>query len=82
MTLTDQNETQPGFYVKIVNGLFSGFYVTVTKKLYGDEWEIDYFQEQHGKWTLKGGDLDSQNADNMILVTAYPDKRGYFTFDK
>ena len=47
MTLTDQNETQPCCYVKIVNGLFSGFYVTVTKKLYGDEWEIDYFQEQH-----------------------------------
>ena len=54
----------------------------VTNKSYGDEQEINYFQKQYGKWTLKDGDLDSHNAEDIILVTAYPDKQGYFTFDK
>ena len=58
--------------MKIVHGSFSGFYATVTNKSYGDKWEIHYFQKQCGKWTLKDGDL----------VMAYPDKLGYFTFDK
>ena len=57
-------------------------YATVTNKSYGDEWEINYFQKQYGKWTLKDGKLDSRDAEDMILVTAYPDKRGYFTFDR
>ena len=47
----------------------------VTNKLYGDEWEINYFQKQYGKWTLKDGDLHSRDAEDMILVTTYPDKR-------
>ena len=68
--------------MKIVNGSFSGFYVTFTNKSYGDEWEINYFQKQYGKWTLKDGDLDSRDAKDTILVTAYQDKQGYFTFDK
>ena len=38
MTSTDRNEIQPGCYVKIVSGSFSGFYATVTNKSYGDEW--------------------------------------------
>ena len=43
----------------------------------------NYFQKQYGKWTLKDGDLDSRDAEDMILVTAsHPDKGGYFTFDK
>ena len=43
----------------------------------------NYFQKQYGKWTLKDEDLDSRDAEDMILVTAsYPDKGGYFTFDK
>ena len=75
MTLTDRNEIQPGCYAKIVNVLFSGFYATVTNKLYGDEWERNYFQKQYGNWTVKDGDLDSCDAEDMILVTAYPDKR-------
>ena len=54
----------------------------VTNKSFGDEWEINYFQKPYGKWTLKDGDLDSHDAEEMILVMAYPDKRGYFTFDK
>ena len=82
MTSTDRNKIQPGCYVKMVNGSFSGFYATFTNKSYGDEWEINYFQKQYGKWTLKDGDLDSRDAEDMILVTAYPDKQGYFTFDK
>ena len=82
MALTDRNEIQPGCYVKIVTGSFSSFYATVTNNPYGDEWEINYFQKQYGKWTLKDGDLDSHDAEDMILVTAYPDKQGYFTFDK
>ena len=41
--LTDRNKIQPGCYVKIVNGLFSGFYATAIDKSYGDEWEINYF---------------------------------------
>ena len=83
MMSTDRNEIKPGCYVKLINGSFSGFYATVTNKSYGDEWEINYFQKQYGKWTLKDGDLDSRDAEDMILVTAsYPDKGGYFTFDK
>ena len=66
----------------IVNGLFSGFYATVTNKSFGDEWEINYFQKPYEKWNLKHGDLDSRDAEDVILVTAYPDKRGYFTSDK
>ena len=54
--------------------LFSGFYATVTIKSYLDEWEINYFQKQYGKWTIKDGDLDSRAAEDMILVTACPDK--------
>ena len=42
----------------------------------------NYFQKQYGKWTLKDGDLDFHDAEDMILVTAYPDKQGYFIFDK
>ena len=68
--------------MKIVKGLFSGFYATVANNSYGDEWEIKYFQKQNGKWTLKDGDLNSPDAEDMILVTAYPDKWGYFTFGK
>ena len=60
--------------MKIVKGLFSGFYTTVANNSYGDEWEIKYFQKQNGKWTLKDGDLNSPDAEDMILVTAYPDK--------
>ena len=74
MTLTDWNEIQPGCYAKVVNVLFSGFYATVTNKSYLDEWEINYFQKQYGKWTIKDGDLDSCAAEDMILVTACPDK--------
>ena len=82
MMSTDQNEIKPGCYVKLINGSFSGFYATVTNKSYGDEWEINYFQKHYRKWTLKDGDLDSGDAEDMILVTPYPDKPGYFTFDK
>ena len=82
MTSTDRNKIKPGCYVKIINGSFSGFYVTVTKKSYGDEWKTNYFQKHYGKWTLKDGDLDSRDAEHMIAVTAYPDKPGYFTYDK
>ena len=39
--------------------------VPVTNKAYGDEWEINYFQKQYGKWTLKDGDLDSRDAEDM-----------------
>ena len=60
--------------MKIVNVSFSGFYATVTNKSYGNEWEINYFQKQYGKRTLKDGDLDSCNAEDIILVMAYPDK--------
>ena len=76
MMSTDRNEIQPGRYVKIVNGSFPGFYATVTNKSYGDEWEINYFQKKYGKWTFKDRDLGSSDAKDMILVTAYPDKRG------
>ena len=44
MTSTDRNEIQPGCYVKIVSGSFSGFYATVTNKSYGDEWEKIIFK--------------------------------------
>ena len=46
------------------------------------ELEINYFQRQYGKWVLKDDDLDSRESKDMILVTGYPDMRGYFTFDK
>ena len=71
----------PGRCVKIVKGLFTGFYATVMGRSYGDEWEINYFRKQFGKWVISVNDLDSREAEDMIVVTGHPDNRGHYTFE-
>ena len=71
---------QMGDYVKIVSGLFEGLYATVLDKSYGDEFEIQYFEEKFGKWILKEGDIDSRPSNEMIKVTAVVDGRSRYTF--
>ena len=69
-----------GDYVKVVSGLFKGFYATVLGKSYGGEVEIQYFQEKYGKWVLKENDIDSRLPEELIKVTAEMDRRSYFIF--
>ena len=47
---------------------------------YGDELEIQYFEEKFGKWILKEGDIDSRPSDKTIKVTAVVDGRCRYTF--
>ena len=69
-----------GDYVKIVSGLFKGYYATVLGESYGEEKEIQYFEEKFGKWILKDGDIDSRPPEEMMKVTAVVDGRSRYTF--
>ena len=69
-----------GDYIKVVSGLFKGLYATVLGKSYGDEVEIQYFQERFGKRILKENDIDSRLPEELIKVTAKMDRRSYFIF--
>ena len=69
-----------GDYVKVFSGLFTELYATVLGKSYGDEVEIQYFQERFGKWILTENDIDSRLPEELIKVTAKMDRQSYFIF--
>ena len=42
----NDDDIKPGDCVKIVNGLFAGYYSIVLDSSYGDEWGINYVQKR------------------------------------
>ena len=74
-----EKDFQIGDSVKIVTGLFQGYYATILGRSYGDELEIQYFEEKYGKWILKGH-IDSRSPEEMVKVTATVDGRSRYTF--
>ena len=72
--MTVPESVKCGDYVKVVSGLFKGVYATVLGKSYGDEVEIQYFQERFGKRILKENDIDSRLPEELIKVSAKMDR--------
>ena len=71
-----------GYHVKIISQPYVGLYAVVINESYGDEMEIQYFEEKYGKWVLKDGDLDSREPSEMMKVDAEVDGRRQYTFSK
>ena len=73
-----------GDYVKIISGLFQGYYAVVLGSNYGDENEIQHFTEKtisRAKyWVLKENDLDSREKSELRRVVATQDNRDHYTF--
>ena len=82
--VSDEDETEAairiGYYVKIIHGMYKGFYATVVDASIGGEWEVNYFEEKFGKWILKKNDLDSREENDLMVVKGNPDNRGQFAF--
>ena len=68
-----------GSYVKIASGRYTNFFASVKSKC-GNLWNIEYFQYQFGKWTLKDGDMDIRAPHELKLVCGTPDRCGRFIF--
>jgi len=69
-----------GDYVKMVWGLFKGYYVIVHSPSYGDDVKVQYLKKCFGKYVLKELDFDSRPLHEMKQVTAEIDNRGRCTF--
>ena len=73
--VSDEDETEAairiGCYVKIIHGMYKGFYATVVDAS---------IEEKFGKWILKKNDLDSREENDLMVVKGKPDNRGRFTF--
>ena len=76
----DDGSLKVGEYVKVIKGLFSGLYATVLGKSYGDELEIQYFENSFGKYILKDNDIDSRPPNELVKVAAHVDSRSRHTF--
>ena len=58
-------------------------YATVKGRSYGDEWELNYFENKYGKyWVLKEKDLDSREEEDLVVVTGIPDAKERFTSEE
>ena len=71
--------------VKVISGLFQGYYAMVLGSSYGDENEIQYFTEKKTifgakYWFLKENDLDSREKCELKKVVAALDNRDHYTF--
>ena len=64
----NDDDIKPGDCVKIVNGLFAGYYAIVLDSSYGDEWEINYFEKRYGDWVIKEGDIDSRPSKDLKKI--------------
>ena len=75
-----------GDYVKIMKGTFKEFFGVVLGDSYGNEIEINYFKQMHGKpycryWVLEPNDKDSRTNDEVQKVEPnLIDGRGRFVF--
>ena len=58
----------------------SGLYVTVLGNSYGDELEIQYFENSFSKYILKDNDIDSRPPNELVKVAAHVDSRSRHTF--
>ena len=80
------NQDVQGDYVKIMKGTFKEFFGVALGDSYGDEVEINYFKEMHGKpygryWVLEPNDKDSRTNDEVQKVEPnLIDGRGRFVF--
>ena len=68
--------------VKIINKPYKGFYAIVTCKLYGNEWEMQYFKKTFDKYVLKEGDFDSRELEGLLRVEPTIDSRGRYAFSE
>ena len=67
----------------MIKGNYTGLYASVKGRSYGDEWELNYFENKYGKyWVLKEKDLDSREEEDLVLVTGIPDAKERFTFEE
>ena len=74
-----------GDCVKIISGLFQGYFAMVLRSRYGDENEIQYFTEKKTisgakYWVLKENDLDSRVKCELKKVVTALDNRNHYTF--
>ena len=78
----DSKAIEVNDFVKIINKPYKGFYVTVTCKSYGNEWEIQYFKKTFDKYVLKEGDIDSREPEDLLQVERTVDSRGRYEFSE
>ena len=86
ITQEEERITQ-GDYVKVISGMFHGYYAVVQGDGYGDEIELQYFKEKSGKngnnyWVLADNDFDSREPSELIKVQPFEiDRRNQFYFE-
>ena len=62
----NDDDIKPGDCVKIVDGLFAGYYAIVLDFSDGDEWDI--FEKRYGDWVIKEGDIDSRPSKYLKKI--------------
>ena len=80
------NNIVVGDCVKIISGLFQGYYVVVLGSSYGDENEIQHFTERKAisgakYWVFKENDLNSREKCELKKVVSAQDNRDCYTFN-
>ena len=64
----EKSKLKKGDCVKIIHGSFLGYYDMVIDHSYGDEFEVQYFQKNLGKYVLKPNDFDSREESDLEKV--------------
>ena len=72
-------------YIKVIAGIFHGYYNGVKGDGYGDEIELQYFKGWSGKrgnyWILANNDYDSREKSDLMKVEPFGiDRRNQFYF--
>ena len=65
---SDGDDEELRTYVEIVKGMYKGYFAVVTLGGYGDEVEINYFENKEKWWNLEEHDLSSGER-NKLKVT-------------
>ena len=56
---------KPGDYVKVIAGHNIGYYASVLGEGYGNEIEINYFEQKRNRWQLKDHAKDSREIHEL-----------------
>ena len=71
---------KPGDYVKVIAGHNIGHYTSVLGEGYGNEIEINYFEQKRNRWQLKDHAKDSREIHELEHANCVVDDIGHFHF--
>ena len=77
----EKSKLKKGDCVKIIHGSFLGYYAMVIEHSYGDEFKVQYFQKNLGKYVLKPNDFDSSEESDLGKVEFELNARSRYTFE-